>query len=226
MREQAYEQPLAGGRYHYRRQGHSTGSYESWRLTRAAGGYRFLRVDLNADAGEGGDSTIYHLTLNPNGGPERLSFRHFRRGPALAGNLLFDGGTVTLTQSVAADRTEEVITLPEPYAFWFPATAALSLPAALPPCSEYPALILSKGQTFTLQQATVSVREQPPVKIRVMGASQLTKPVTVEWQQSARSPGQRTLWLDAFGWPLQMARDDGLLAVETRYLRYRAREEG
>jgi hypothetical protein len=38
----------------------------------------------------------------------------------------------------------------------------------------------------------------------------------IRWADQAR-----TIWLDAGGWPVQMARHDGLTAVETQYIRYR-----
>lgn len=222
IREQAYEIPLAAGRYQYRRAGRPTGSYERWRFSAATGGYHFLRVDLNADAGEGGDSTLYHLTLNPAGRPERLAFRHFRRGPLLAGTLLFEPELATLAQNVAGRRVEEEISLPPAFTFWFPATAALSLPASLPPDGDHPALLLRKGETFTLEQATVTVRPRPAGRIQLMGREMETRSLVVHWVGGDRPAQQRTLWLDQAGWPLQMVRDDGLQALEISYVRYRA----
>ena len=91
IRELPYERPLVGGLYLYRHGGMPAGVFERWRLSAAPDGYRFLRVDLNAEASEGEHSTLYHLVLNADGEPERLSFRHFRRGRDLKGTLLFEG---------------------------------------------------------------------------------------------------------------------------------------
>ena len=225
IREQPHEQPLVAGRYQYRRDGQPTGSYERWRFSAAADGYHFLRVDLNADAGEGDDSALYHLTLNPAGRPERLSFRYFRRGSALAGTLLFEPRLVTLAQNVAGRRVEEEVAVPAGYLFWFPATSALGLPTRHAPAADHPALLLRKGDTFTLQPATVSLRREPVERVDVMGKTRETQPVIIKWEASDGRRQQRTVWLGEAGWPLRMERDDGLLALEVRYLRYRVNDK-
>ena len=221
IREQPHEQPLVAGQYQYRRDDQPTGSYERWRFSAAADGYHYLRVDLNAEAGEGADSTLYHLTLNPAGRPERLSFRHFRRGSTLAGTLLFEPQMVTFTQTVAGRRLEEEVAAPAGHLFWFPATVALGPPAHHAPAGDHPALILRKGETFTLQPVTVSLHDRPVEQIEVMGSARQTRPVIVKWDESNRQRQERAVWLDEAGWPLRMVRGDGLVALEIRYMRYR-----
>ncbi len=64
-----YERPIVAGQLRYERDGAPTGAVEQYRLTAAVDGYRFLRVDLDARTAPSGRSTLYHLTLNPDGQP-------------------------------------------------------------------------------------------------------------------------------------------------------------
>jgi hypothetical protein len=211
IRELPYERPLVGGRYLYQRDGVATGAVESWRLSAAAAGYRFLRVDLNADAGEGGDSTLYHLVQNASGEPERLSFRHFRRGRQLTGHVLFEGPYVTLTRQFAGERLEVTLERPLDAGFWFPATVALGL-VVTPGAG--PALTLNKDDDFNLWPTHLDVSEGAPVMLTIMGKTVTTRPVTLAWAGE-----KRVIWHGDDPWPLQMERD-GLVAVESRRLHY------
>jgi hypothetical protein len=221
FQERASEKPLAGGRYQYRRDGQPTGSEESWRVTLVPGGYSVLRADLNAEAGEGGDSTLYHLLLNQANRPERLEFRHFRRGRMIRGNVIFEDDRVILAQSAELARREVEVTLAGDYAFWYPATSGLGLAGRMVSSGEWPALRVVKGEAFGLQQAVLSVRRQPVEEIVIMGRTREARPVILHWTEAGVRT-QRTLWLDEGGWPLKMVRDDGLSAVETRAIRYQS----
>lgn len=216
IRELPYERPLVAGQYHYQRDGTPTGTVESWRLSAAADGYRFLRVDLNAEVGEGGDSTLYHLVLNEAGEPERLSFRHFRRGRQLRGTLLFEGPYITLTRQKGDDRHEVTLERPPGARFWFPATAALGL-VAYPGTG--PALTLNKADAFNLWPTHLEVSEGPAEALQVMGKTTMARPLTVAWAGE-----RRLVWCDHEPWPLRMERE-GLVAVEKRRLHYGAAGE-
>ena len=72
IHELPYERPLLSGRLRYERDGVPSGAVESWRLTAAVDGYRFLRVDVDAREAPSGRSWLYHLTLNPAGLPDRV----------------------------------------------------------------------------------------------------------------------------------------------------------
>lgn len=211
IRELPYEKPLVSGQYHYQRDGTPTGTVESWRLSAALDGYRFLRVDLNAEAGEGGDSTLYHLVLNESDEPERLLFRHFRRGRQLRGTLLFEGPYVTLARKNGDDRHEVTIERPPGAPFWFPATAALGL-VAFPGAG--PALTLNRADAFNLWPTYLEVSEGPAEALSVMGRTTLARLLAVTWAGE-----RRLIWCDHDVWPLRMERD-GLVAVEKRRLRY------
>ncbi|MDT8304530.1 MAG: hypothetical protein RRC07_01230 [Anaerolineae bacterium] len=213
IRELPYEKPLVAGRYLYQRDGVPTGAVESWRLSLARDGYRFLRVDLNAEAGDGKDSTLYHLVLDASGEPERLSFRHFRRGRQLRGNVLFEGPYVTLTRQSGDERHEVTLERPHGTRFWFPATAALGLVAAP---GAGPALTLNRADDFNLWPTHLEASEGAPVSLLIMGKAVTARPVTLAWASE-----RRVVWHDEEPWPLQMERD-GLLAVESRRLYYGA----
>ncbi len=216
IRELPYERPIAAGRYRYERDGEPTGAVESWRLTAAQEGYRFLRVDLNAQAAPSGDSYLYHLTLDADGRPDRLSFRFFGSAFRAGGNLLFAKDTVTLARTVDGRRLEEERELTSEVAFWFPATAGLALLAEKADDGEtVPAVTLDKDEQFALRLVDLHIRPGPAQPHVIMGKEIDLRPLILSWAEQ-----QRTIWVDQHNWPLKMERE-GLTAVETRYIRYR-----
>lgn len=214
IRELPYERPLVGGLYLYRHGGMPAGVFERWRLSAAPDGYRFLRVDLNAEASEGEHSTLYHLVLNADGEPERLSFRHFRRGRDLKGTLLFEGPYVTLTRQINAERREVTLEQPAGTRFWFPSAAALGLVAAP---GAGPGLTLNREDDFNLWPTYLEVSSGPAATITVMG-----RPVAVQTLNVVWAGQRRAIAVDAEPWPLQVDRGE-LVAVETRRLHYQGR---
>lgn len=219
IRELPYERPIAAGRYRYQRAGQPTGAVESWRLTAAQEGYHFLRVDLNAQEAPSGDSYLYHLTLDPAGRPDRLSFRFFGAAFQAGGNLLFDQGGVTLACTVDGRRIETERDLSPGYAFWFPATSGLALLAAQTAGDHtIPAVTLDRDDHFALRLVDVHLQPGRPRPHVIMGRETVLRPLNISWADE-----QRVIWLDQHNWPLKMERD-GLTAVETRYVRYRQQE--
>jgi hypothetical protein len=214
IRELPYERPLVAGVFRYQRDGAPTGIVESWRLSRAHDGYRFLRVDLNAEEGDDGYSTLYHLVLNAGGEPERLSFRDFRRGRELKGTVLFEGPYVTLSRQIGNERREVTLEQPAGTRFWFPASAALGL-VAVPGAG--PGLTLNRVDDFNLWPTHLEVSAGPQATVTVMGQTVSAQTVAVTWAGE-----RRTLWCAAEPWPLQVERGD-LVAVETRRLHYGSR---
>ena len=215
IRELPYERPIAAGRYRYERDGQPTGAIESWRLTAAQEGYRFLRVDLNAQAAASGDSYLYHLTLDAAGRPDRLSFRFFGTAFQATGNLLFAEDALTLARTVDGRRLESERGVLPGYAFWFPATAALALLAEEAADDEpMPAVTLDKEEQFALRLVNLRIRRGRPQTLPVMGDERLLQPLILSWADQ-----QRTIWIDQHKWPLKMERP-GLTAIETRYVRY------
>lgn len=211
IRELPYERPLVAGVYRYWRGDSPAGVVEHWRLSAAPDGYRFLRVDLNAEAGDEPYSTLYHLVLNAGDEPERLSFRDFRRGRELKGTVLFEGPYVTLTRQIDRERREVTLEQPAETRFWFPASAALGLVAAP---GAGPGLTLNRADDFNLWPTHLEVGAGPPATLTVMGRSVDVQTLSVAW-----AGHRRVLWLDAEPWPLQVDYGE-LLAVESRRLRY------
>ena len=220
IHEMAYEKPLTAGKWKYLLDGQPTGAVEEWRLADALEGYRFLRVDLDARAAASRRSTLYHLTLDENGNPVQLKYRFWIDGLETIGAVLLEKDAVIVTRETTGGRQEEVLAVPAGYAFWFPATAGLSLLAkeaghenqtavTLLTAADDPALLMSPLLT------AVTVREHEQVPVEVMGKNEMARRMTVSWENQ-----RRLLWIDEEGWPLRMERDDRLTAVIARRIKY------
>jgi hypothetical protein len=192
IHELAYERPLASGRFRY-----DTGLIEHWRLTTAADGYQFLRVDFDGRAATG-ESFIAHLTLDGDGRTERVSFRYWADGPATVGNLLLAGRTATLALDVGPERWEDELILPAGYRLWLPTAAGLGL--------------LLRDEWERATAALLPTR--PPFRLNQVELRRELNPadgsVTVQgW----------TAWLNKHGWPERVVVDD-VAAVDGRAIWY------
>lgn len=230
IRELPYEKPLAAGQLRYELNGQTTGAVEEWRLTSAASGYRFLRVDLDARAAASGDSYLYHLVLDERGRPERLSYRFWGADLQVKGNVLLEPGNLTATRQTNGQRYEDLIEFSASCGFWFPSSIGLGLlgncaQGGPPPDAAVTRAItlnaafsrspLAEAEAFALQAAEVKLKLGSVETLLVMGQEVNVRPFTIRWQEQVR-----TIWLDGQNWPLKMARADGLMAVETRRIRY------
>ena len=215
IHELPYERPIAAGRYVYFEDGVATGALESWRLTAAPEGYRFLRVDLNAQAASG-NNALYHLVLDATGRCERLKFRFFRQGLHIIGDLLFAEEMAMLARQVNGERFESEWPFPAQALFWFPASTGLGLLASDVRTGDgsHPALTLKQAQHFTLWPVSLSASAGASQPLQIMGQTIATTPLTVRWENE-----ERIMWLDEYDWPLRVQRR-GLTAMETRYVRY------
>ncbi len=116
------------GEYRYELDGQPTGAVETWRLTAAAEGYQFLRVDLDARAAASGHTYLYHALVGPDGQVERLKFRFWTQasgGLQVTGDVVLESDSVSATRTVNGKASEQVIDLPKGYRFWFPSVAGL-----------------------------------------------------------------------------------------------------
>lgn len=220
VKEQRYEKPIAAGLLRYERDGRATGAVEQWRLTQAMDEYEILRVDLDARAAPSGRSWLYHLVRQGNGRPERLNYRFWGDGLEIRGTLLFAKTHVTATRTVNGDTFTEEATLPAGYGFWFPSAVGLGLVLA-GGSGEVTAVTLNNQiagpDTLALQQTEVKrypgITDQ--VEMEIAGQTILVVPWVVSWEDN-----KRFVSLDEHFWPVAMQRDDGLTAVETRYIWY------
>ncbi len=218
IKEQPYEQLLAAGELRYERDGIPTGAVEQWRLTSAVDGYRFLRVDLDARDAASGNSSLFHATLNPAGRCEGVKYRFWGQGLIVSGTLVLEDDGLVNGREVNGQRHEDVVDLEPGTAFWFPASIGLSL---LMPLADgtHSAVTLSSAtddpaQAMAAQRHTISLTTLPTDAVQLMGNRVDSRPRQVAWSDQTR-----TLWLDDTGWPIRMARNDGLSAVETRLRR-------
>ena len=220
IHEMPYEKPLTAGQWNYVLDGQDTGALEHWRLTEAMDGYRFLRVDLDARAAQSGRSYLYHLMLDEYGNPVQLKYRLWTGGLEISGTVLLEEDAVIVTRKTAGVRQEDILEVPAGYAFWFPATAGLSLLTGLAEANNVTAVTLRTAAADPASLmgpvlTAVDIRDEPPKVIDVMGTTQTLRGITIKWEDQ-----RRRLWADAGGWPLMMERDDGLTAVITRAIKY------
>jgi len=213
IHEMPFERPLAAGKLRYEQAGVATGAVESWRLTQAAAGYRFLRVDLDGRASSG-DSYLYHLTLTDDGQPERLNFRFWNGEVRVGGNVTFDSAGITITRIINGQPLADE--LPGGLMFCFPAALGLALPLWMAGDGwiEMPAFTLSAVQRFAPRQLQLYHQMGQPELLRIGKREMPATPHHFHWLDQ-----QHTIWLDASRLPLKMEHGD-LIATETRWLRY------
>ncbi len=126
LREQPYEKPLAAGQLIYERDGQLLGRIESWRLSHALDGYRFLRADVD-ERESSGRTFLFHALINATGQVENLRYRYFEAGSRAQGQILRDGQTITNTCEVNGARFEEEMTADNDSLIWYPTLSGLIL---------------------------------------------------------------------------------------------------
>lgn len=211
IQQMPYERPLAAGRYVYTEDGVPTGATEAWQLSAAMEGYRFLRVDLNAGESSG-DHILYHLVLDNAGRPARLKYHLFRTGLQIMGDLLFEEASALLSRNVNAQRVTSEAPFTQGTAFWFPASAGLSLLAEME--AETAALTLNRAENLALWPTCLTVSTEAMQTIAVMGRELQARAVTARWKDE-----ERIIWFDEHHWPVRVQRGT-LTATESRYVRY------
>jgi hypothetical protein len=218
IHELPYEQPIVAGALRYAQDGQPTGAVEQFRVTSAVDGYRFVRVDLDARAAPSGRSSLYHLTLNPDGRPEQLKYRFWADGLEVSGVVVWEGGQLTAVREVDGTRHEDEA--PDA-AFWFPSAMGLTLLQSLAGSHEVPGITLEQAtadpeQVMALVATSVSVATLPPLEVGVTGEMFPARGIEVSWGDQVRR-----VWSHPDGWPLKVWRDDGLTAEATQLVIYR-----
>lgn len=214
IHELPYERPLLAGQLRYARDGRPTGAVESWRLTDAVDGYRFLRVDLDARKSSG-RSWLYHVTLDPAGLPEQIKLRFWGDGLEVSGTVVWHDGELIATRTVNGAAYESVA---HGAAFWFPAGSGLALLAGC--AGETRGLTLvahhdDPAQVMALVKTPVEVAWGESEVTPLDGEEGVMRPLSVTWGDN-----RRVVWLDTEGRPLRLWRDDGLTAAAERLVRY------
>lgn len=220
IHELPYENPIASGVLRYFQNGQPTGALETWRLTDAADGHQFIRVDLDARAAESGRSYLYHLTVESSGQPIQLKFRLWDSNLEIIGSVLFEDDALIVTRKTKNKRYEDIVQSQGRFAFWYPATIGLGLLARLPTGQKFHAVHLNSdagldNSPMAPLETEIEVRKGNWETIEIMHRQKKVQPLTAIW------PGQqRKIWIDENHWPLRMERPDGLTAVETRLVTY------
>jgi hypothetical protein len=219
--ELPYEQPLAKGLWRYEQDGTPTGAVEHWRLSAAQDGYHFLRVDLDARSAPSGRSYLFHAVLDETERFVRLKYRLWQENSEVIGNVHLEEDAVLFTSGPGEDRggsrIEEILNVPAHYKFWFPASTALGFLARSHFDNPATAVTLvvsdNKIDDFQLLPLVTTVERIKPG----IGSAQdpASSPIRLFWEDQ-----QRAIWLDSFGWPRRVARQDGMEAVETQLVHY------
>jgi len=220
IHELPYERPLLAGRLRYERDGQDgsprpTGALESWRLSEAADGYRFLRVDLDARAAKSGHSWLYHVTLAPDGRPEQLKGRFWAGGREVATVVAREGEQWLASRQVDGATREDAA---RGQAFWFPAATGLTLLRHALDETDGVTLLMDTtdaARTLALVATPVQIALGAATTEHVNGEALAARSLSVAWGRNRRS-----VWLDDDGRPLRLWRDDGLTAVAERLVRY------
>ncbi len=220
IHEKAYEMPVASGLLRYERDGQATGTEEAWRLAKTTSGETILRVDFDARASVG-SSYLYHLLLDKNQQPQRLTYRYLDdKNRALSGNILFAEDGMVNNRKIAADYRDQEIA---PRPFFFPTTIGLGWLARQRVHETVATLDIESGfedpHFMSLMTITPSFKPQRTRDIKRVAVRGQTYPATtlaIAWADQSYQ-----LWLTlGERWPLRMQRSDGLSAIETRYLSY------
>lgn len=215
IHELPYERPLLAGRLRYERDGVPTGAVESWRLTSASDGFRFLRVDLDAREAPSGRSYLYHVTLNPAGLPEQIKYRLWGSGLEISGTAVWEGHEIIAARKMNGEAYEDVA---RGTAFWFPAGAGLALLAVCVGETQGVTMVTDAPDATGLMamiEIPVEITQDSPINEMAGNELLLVRPLTVTWGDQ-----RRTVWLDSEHRPMRLSRGDGLSATAERLVRY------
>ena len=219
VREQSYEKPIAAGLLRLEREGVPTGAVESWRLTTAVSGYQILRVDCDNRETETGDSFLFHLVQQESGQPERLGYRYWGQGMMIEGTALFTDGHINARRNINGRTVEEEIKIDD--GFWFPSNIGYGIASQLSQKPMFNTATLSKQpineNSLTLQQTQLTQNQQSKQVGQTIGQKTVqTKPTTIMWHLF-----EKTVFIEQnHQWPTKIVHEDGLTAVETRYIWY------
>jgi len=212
IREQEYEQLLAAGRLKYR-----SGVLESWRLTGAVDGYTVMRIDLDRrDAGQQ-RSTLIHLLINPGGQLERAKLRDFSTGSDLSGDVLVDGNSMDVSRATETGVMHDLIKRPAGFGLLLPGLVGLALFVwHASHDQDHSAIWLDPARQFAPRQVSVEIDPMEQESIAVTGQTLVVRPYLI-----GQNGNHQTIWLDEYGLPVRVDDEEGLRALEDRYVRHR-----
>jgi hypothetical protein len=215
IHELPYERPLLAGQLRYERDGEPTGAVESWRLTCAVDGYRFLRVDLDARQALSGRSMLFHATLNPAGGLEQLKYRFWGDSLVVSGTLVSETGIWLAGRTVNGTGYQDEAT---GEGFWFPAAMGLSLLIRMRGGLRAVTLETEPadpGGMMGLREFDINIQSGDTERMPAGGEIVEATSLTIDWPAN-----RRTVWMDVDNRVLRLMRYDGLSATAARLVRY------
>ena len=220
--EKAYETPIASGLLRYEQHEIAIDVIETWRLTVTTHGDQILRVDYDSRAVDG-RSFLYHFVITQDNEPQRLVYRYLNDdGSALSGNVLFSVETMLNSRKIGEAHFEEELPM---MPILFPTVIGAGFAARAlgrrRGSAEIATLDMNAdgNNRLKLHRVTTTIRPQRTRDLKIIRVGRNTHratTLTLEWGSESHQ-----LWLDLkHRWPLKMARENGIVAQETRYIRY------
>jgi len=213
IREQEYEVLLAAGRLKYR-----SGALESWRLTEAVGDYRVMRVDLDwRDAGQN-SSTLFHLLLDQGNQLERAKLRQIMPDGDLSVDVLVDGDSLNVSRAGAMGVAHDVVDRPAGFGLLLPGLVGMALFVGQAGKErDHSAIWLDPARQFAPRQVAVEIETtMEEESLAVTGQMLAVRPYLI-----GQNGDRQTLWLDKYGLPVRVEDEQGVFALEDRYVRHR-----
>ncbi len=212
IREQEYETLVAAGRLNYR-----SGVLENWRLTRAVDDYMVMRIDLDRrDAGES-NSTLFHLLLEPRGRLERAKLRHLSPDGDQSADFLVEDDSLHVSRASAAGVEHDEIERPAGLDPILPGFIGLALVVRQAgDIRNQPVIIVDRARQFAPGQAIMEIEALEEERLAVTGQTLAVRPYLIDLDGT-----RQTIWLDKVGLPVRVEDDEGVVAVEDRYVRHR-----
>ena len=217
IREQEYEKLVAAGRLRYLAAGIETGAVETYRLTQAVEGYSVIRIDLDRRETADASSTLFHLLLDPGGRPERLKLRYFAPADSFGADVLVDDESYSVSRTSKENVVQDEMRRPPGYGLLMPVAVGLGLFVHGNP-GQRSAAAISLDETRRYAPFSPSVEIDPLDEEEMTVTGQL---VTVRPYLIHHNGANCKIWLDGHGLPVRLDDEDGLQAVEDRYVRQR-----
>lgn len=212
IREQEYESLLAAGRLKYR-----SGALESWRLTGAVDGFLVMRIDLDQRDTHTASSTLFHILLDPDNRLERAKIREISAEADVSVDVLVEGRFLSVSRTLTDGVFHDEVDLGPGYGVILPSLVGMALFVGMAADeSSQVAVTLDTKQHYAPRRVSVELEAMQEEHVAVTGQTLAVRPYLI-----LRDGLRQTIWLDSYGLPVRADDDEGLQAIEDRYVRHR-----
>lgn len=212
IREQEYEQLVAAGRLKYR-----SGALESWRFTEAVDGFLVMRVDLDRRDAGAASSILIHLLLDKDGRLERAKLRDFSPEGDVSVDVLVDQDSLSVSEPDSNGIGHYDVDLQPGSGVILPGLVSMAL--FIRPTDrvqDRSAIVLDPDRRYAPQEQSVEISMLEEESLTVTGQTVAVRPYLIR-----RDGMSQTIWLDKYGLPVRADDEEGLRALEDRYVRHR-----